>query len=49
MITFESVAPGDVAVETLGGDVGSNGAEKGVSRKAARLRGRRRVVRKGEE
>ena len=42
------MGPGDAAEETLGMDVGINRVEKGVSRKAARVRGRRKVVRRRE-
>ena len=42
------VGPGDAAAGILGMDVGINRVEKGVSRKAARVRGRRKVVRRRE-
>ena len=48
MTRFGRVGPGDAAEETLGMDVGINRVEKGVSRKAARVRGRRKVVRRRE-
>ena len=48
MTRFGGVGPGDTAAETLGMVVGINRVEKGVSRKAARVRGRRKVVRRRE-
>ena len=45
---FGGVGPGDTAAETLGMVVGIHRVEKGVSRKAARVRGRRKVVRRRE-